>query len=158
VTPLDLGTRDGKSPLARLTQAKGMLPRLAQGLHGYKHLEAYCLMVYRCMTCGHLEVIWNSRDGVTPFSLTCPSCGHLSLSHALLALDWCVPTHQPHVGQRVWIDMTFDRAVSMAKRNLWQAWGDNPPPGLLTEVATNYYHEGLAPDLAICGHGWSPTT
>lgn len=38
------------------------------------HKEAYLLMNYRC-ECGHHELIWNSRDGVTPFTLSCPNCG-----------------------------------------------------------------------------------
>ena len=32
----------------------------------HNHKEAYMLMNYRC-ECGHHELIWNSRDGVTPF-------------------------------------------------------------------------------------------
>jgi len=41
---------------------------------GHRHVEAFCLMHYAC-DCGHHEVIWNSRDGVTPFTAPCPSCG-----------------------------------------------------------------------------------
>lgn len=158
MTNLDLGTRDGHSPLARLTKAKGMLPRLAQGLHGYKHAEAYCLMVYRCSSCGHLEVIWNTRDGVTPFGTSCPSCGLPTFCHSMLSLDWCVPEHRPHWGQRVWIDMTLDRATQLARRSLALSFADVPPPKLLAEVAASIHHNGHAPDLAICGYGWSPST
>lgn len=154
---LDLGTRDGGSPLARLTQAKGMLPRLAQGLNGYRHLEAYCLMFYRCTKCGHTEVIWNSRDGVTPFAAPCPSCGRPDFCHALLGLDWCVPEHRPHHGQRVWIDMTAARAADLAAIRLAHDFGEHPPPELRAAVTDSIYHAGHAPDLAICGYGWSPS-
>ena len=37
----------------------------------YKHAEAFCLMKYRCEKCGQAEVVWNSRDGVTPFIINC---------------------------------------------------------------------------------------
>lgn len=46
----------------------------------YRHAEAFCLMTYLCKGCGHREVIWNSRDGVTPFAATCPSCGGATLA------------------------------------------------------------------------------
>lgn len=36
--------------------------------------EAYCLMQYRCNTCGVRSLIWNSRNGVTPFATSC-ACG-----------------------------------------------------------------------------------
>ena len=37
----------------------------------YKHAEAYCLMKYKCEKCGKTEILWNSRDGVTPFMIKC---------------------------------------------------------------------------------------
>lgn len=44
----------------------------------YKHAEAYCLMKYKCEKCGKTEILWNSRDGVTPFMIKCEKCdGHM---------------------------------------------------------------------------------
>ena len=40
----------------------------------YNHGEAFCAMSYRCEN-GCKEVLWNSRDGVTPFTLRCVECG-----------------------------------------------------------------------------------
>ena len=42
----------------------------------YQHPEAFCLMYYKCIKCGHEERVWNTRDGVTPFCITCtaPNC------------------------------------------------------------------------------------
>jgi len=40
----------------------------------HNHIEAFCLMVYEHEDCGHEEVIYNTRDGVTPFLVPCPNC------------------------------------------------------------------------------------
>jgi hypothetical protein len=75
------------------------------GKEEYNHKEAFCLMTYRCQDCGHEERIWNSRDGVTPFGMTCLKCH----GHNMLHVDWhrdeCNPHHIPEPGQGVWIDI-----------------------------------------------------
>jgi len=40
----------------------------------YEHGEAFCIMRYRCEDCHREEVLWNSRDGVTPFCIDCRVC------------------------------------------------------------------------------------
>lgn len=62
----------------------------------YEHAEAFCLMWYGCK-CGHRERIWNSRDGVTPFGMGCPSCGG-SMSHVDWQKDILAPQHQLNRG------------------------------------------------------------
>lgn len=103
---------------------------IAKGM-GYQHVEAFCLMWYTCdgktsyegtsisrgfapqliaRPCGALIRIWNSRDGVTPFGMQCPSCGgdmHHVMHHPLLP-DVSVPDHQLHHGQYFWRDATRD--------------------------------------------------
>lgn len=36
----------------------------------FAHQEAYCLMQYDADDGTETEVVWNSRDGVTPFGIT----------------------------------------------------------------------------------------
>lgn len=36
--------------------------------------EGFCNMVYVCEHCHTTDMIWNSRDGVTPFMLSCLAC------------------------------------------------------------------------------------
>lgn len=101
---------------------------------GYRHGEAFCLMVYSCVgrpkytpqgiptdvpPCGHKEIFWNSRDGVTPFCTGCPSCGG-DLQHIAWSLDKCVPDHVPHHGQGVWRDGTPDEAEAFMRHRLAQ--------------------------------------
>lgn len=79
--------------------------------------EAFALMWYAC-PCGHRERIWNARPGVTPFAMGCPSCGKPSLTHVDWGRDERKEDHKPHFGQRVWIDMTLERARTRARRHL----------------------------------------
>jgi hypothetical protein len=84
---------------------------------GYKHAEAFCLMWYAC-ECGHRERIWNSRDGVTPFGLACPSCGKPSLRHVEWRSDERRPEHKPPPGQRFFCDGSADDAVRAIERRI----------------------------------------
>jgi len=44
-------------------------------MNKFKHVEAYCFMEYTCeKNHKHIEILWNSRDGVTPFIIQCNQC------------------------------------------------------------------------------------
>jgi hypothetical protein len=89
----------------------------------YAHKEAFALMWYACI-CGHRERIWNSRDGVTPFSgLFCPSCGGRGLevgglSHVDWQLDQFAPNHKLHDGQRFFRNGTAEEAEAIIERRI----------------------------------------
>lgn len=70
---------------------------------GHDHKEAFCLMQYECEKCSKLEIIWNSRDGVTPFVVGCNCCDG-SMEHVNWGMDEYVPNHYPHKGNRVFVD------------------------------------------------------
>lgn len=84
---------------------------------GHSHGEAFMLMTYAC-DCGHRETIWNSRDGVTPFGMNCPSCGGSTLRHVDWQRDVYAPDHKPHKGQRFWRDGTPDEAEAIMRRRI----------------------------------------
>ena len=84
----------------------------------YSHREAFALMWYAC-DCGHRERAWNSRDGVTPFVIGCPSCGG-DAKHVDWNRDYCKPDHKPHRGQMVFRDGTPDEAREIMRRRLTQ--------------------------------------
>jgi hypothetical protein len=108
-------------------QDKRNAPRLTA--RGHLHGEAFCLMTYECngkhiinahdrffnggltrtRGCGHREIYWNSRDGVTPFGKMCPSCGG-DLMHINFRADVYAPDHKPWPGQGIWRDGTPDEA------------------------------------------------
>lgn len=98
-------------------------PRLTP--RGHAHAEAFCLMWYQCRNrlCGHRERIWNSRDGVTPFGMGCPSCGGSELLHAYFASDVYAPEHKLHHGQRFWRDGTPDEAAAIMRKRIEASMG-----------------------------------
>ena len=104
-------------------------------------------MWYAC-PCGHQERIWNSRDGVTPFSAQCPSCGGLTMQHERWAEDVCLPEHRPPTGQRVWVSMTHDRAERMVDAAISTCRRPIDNERRVAMIAS-VYREGTAPDLVV---------
>ena len=119
----------------------------------HNHIEAFCLMRYQCNRCTHHEIIWNSRDGVTPFGLACPSCGEATLFHVYFGLDKYAPDHKPWKGQKVWETMTEIQATALARRNVLTREKPSTETELLIErVAEDYYRGGDQPCLRIEGY------
>jgi len=109
-------------------------------------------MWYAC-ECGHRERIWNSRDGVTAFGFECPSCKEPKLKHVNWNLDQYAPDHIPAPGQRIWIDLTRDRALEIARRTVNQVAKGRLPEGVdLNRIADAVYNGGTAPDLVVYGY------
>lgn len=121
---------------------------------GHLHVEAFCLMWYAC-PCGHQERYWNSRDGVTPFGSRCPSCGDSTLQHVRWKEDAYAPHHEPAHGQRLWVDMTRERAEVDARGRIESAakQGHTYPPERFESLVLNIMgeHGGAAPDCVIFG-------
>lgn len=99
------------------------------------HKEAFCLMWYACRKCQHRERIWNSRDGVTPFGCTCPSCGQPDMLHDHWHLDKPAPEHKLHPMQKFWRDGTPDEAEAIMRRRIesYNRQGRNGDPDLTPE-------------------------
>lgn len=90
----------------------------------YKHPEAFCLMLYCCEeNREHKEIIWNCRDGVTPFKVSCraPGCRAM-MQHAVNGMLRAT-AYIPHVGQRMFCDITEERAAERAKNFVDHYWG-----------------------------------
>lgn len=117
------------------------------------HKEAFCLMWYACKTCGHQERMWNSRDGVTPFGMQCPSCGDSEMFHDRWQEDKFAPDHKPHDGQRVWVDMTLERAQQYADARIANATvqGFTVSASRRQRIIDSIYRDGAAPDLVVWG-------
>ena len=107
---------------------------------GHRHGEAYMLMTYECTTCGHLELFWNARDGVTPFGCPCPACAHGDMLHINWEQDCYAPEYMPLPGQGVWIDMPRELVrpvVRMALRVYEEEHGE-APEDLVEALKGNY--------------------
>lgn len=74
----------------------------------HKHKEAFCIMTYRCDNCGRVEYVWNGRDGVTPFMISCRSCDGV-MTHTEWERDRYAPEYNPGIGQRVFVTPTNDQ-------------------------------------------------
>ena len=93
----------------------------------YKHSEAFCTMRYECETCGFSEVLWNSRDGVTPFVMECPICGG-TMIHVDGDLDQCLPDYLPKPNQRVFVDSTPQIYEVLVRARIQRQWNDESYP------------------------------
>lgn len=72
---------------------------------------------------GRREWIWNSRDGITPFSVRSAD-GLADLQHANFHLDRYEPLHVPVVGARVFVDLTEELARPLAITYVDHWWND----------------------------------
>lgn len=90
--------------------------------HKMQHAEAYCLMTYKCKSCGKEEELWNSRDGVTPYIIACKHCGG-EAKHVNFKSDKFLPNYQPFSGQRIFVDMTKKTMDEIAERRFEQSKG-----------------------------------
>ncbi|WP_157874832.1 hypothetical protein [Paraburkholderia atlantica] len=115
------------------------------------HADGYALMWYAC-SCGHRERIWNSRDGVTPYVVPCPSCGASSLTHVDWHDDQTRPTYTPHDGQRVFVDMTRAQASQIVARAFQRLGLDQAHPRFEPSVDELLGHtSGGSPLVAVAG-------
>ena len=90
----------------------------------HQHKEAFNQMLYICQECGFLEILWNSRNGVTPFGISCRHCAGDAL-HKHWQLDHRMPDWTPTPGTRIFKDMTPLRLKECLRRRIDRLW-DNP--------------------------------
>lgn len=152
--PPSRGREQGSRPL----QEDGATdPRKQKGhVTQYQHNEAFKLMLYRSKDGETEEWIWNSRDGVTPF--TCASSEGEVIQHVEWFRDVFAPFYIPPVGSRIFVDLTPQRARVQALKNAHSFFANDPvrctesyrtPEELADTLAKSYLaHEG-APDVLV---------
>ena len=102
----------------------------------HQHAEAYCLMKYVEVDASPgdpaaVEWIWNSRDGVTPFCIR--SRRGREARHADFDLDAYRPDYVPSVGERIFVDVTPDRARERRRAFVARWWDEPSSHGSLRE-------------------------
>ena len=134
----------------------------------YKHPEAFCLMEYQCGKCGGMEILWNSRDGVTPFQINCQICGdrmsHVHPSHDICAPSFGTEAMGPRYSKmRLFVPITRVKADEYARHRL--SWAKEASGAVVPEsdtddykqihqaISDDIYHNGEAPDV-IPGQEW----
>ena len=115
----------------------------------FSHNETYALMKYATQDGAHVEWIWNSRPGVTPFIIDAhpayedalrkrprqsTSLGNddeadedgegasVIMRHVDWHLDRCLPFYKPAPGERVFIDYTMTEARKVYLRIVDRDW------------------------------------
>ncbi len=104
-----------------------------RGQSGFKHGEAFCLMTYASKDRKIVELVWNSRDGVTPFTIPPrdfkgPGTFDDMLSHIDWHRDIRLPDYKPQPGERYFADLTPERARHFAERWADRFWDDPKYP------------------------------
>jgi hypothetical protein len=95
-------------------------------MNPYQHGEAFCHMTYASKDGGETEVIWNSRDGVTPF-IICSRNG-TEMKHVNWRQDRRDPSYVPKAGDRIFIDARRDLLLDRAKSYVDRCWEDPTYP------------------------------
>lgn len=85
------------------------------------HRESYCLMPYANRQ-GKVEWLWNSRDGVTPFTID------EDMFHVQWNLDVFCPFFVPPIGMRIFADLTHAKAMEYARKRVARYWNDGSYP------------------------------
>jgi hypothetical protein len=128
----------------------------------YDYTEAYCLMKYRTKDGTEEEFLWNSRDGVTPFGIM--SRSGKELFHVEWRSDKCVPNHVPKIGDRIFVDLTKERAEECARINVDRMWdapnypmsqaGYGSKENAAAILAENYVKNAGEPDVIEVTQEW----
>lgn len=93
----------------------------------FLHLEAFCLMRYQCDKCQKVENIYNSRDGVSPFSvdsICCEGSGskHVKWDRDLRLSPPDVRRFRKSLPSRVFIDFRFSTAFEYVQKLIEEEW------------------------------------
>lgn len=116
----------------------------------YKHAEAFKLMRYASDDAIHQELLWNSRDGVTPFMIH-DVTGQFELQHVAWRSDVRIERFLPPIGSRLFVDMSAARV-----RHISEEWCEHHWESVLKKYFTSRsaaieshiesFHEG-EPDI-----------
>ncbi len=152
-----------------LEKLQARYARLCVELREQIHAEAYCLMRYRDVVTGAIEVLWNSRNGVTPFIIG--SRQGNEARHVDFNLDACRPHHVPNFGDRIFVDATPEWLLEQRERMVTERWDDLEYPISATfeskdeaifTLAMGDYDPGIPPRLIEVttelarARGWDP--
>jgi hypothetical protein len=116
---LELGSLDKEAD--RLKRRLIEIELRRKELSEYRHAEAFCLMLYRSKDGAVEEWIWNSRDGVTPFSVMSKD-KTTELRHVDWHRDQLLVDHAPKIGDRVFVDLTAEASRERAKEFVLKFW------------------------------------
>jgi hypothetical protein len=112
-------------------------------------------MKYQCKATGISEIIWNSRDAVTPFGITMLD-GSEGV-HVEWQNDKYAPWHVPKIGDRIFVNLSLDHA-SVSRMEFVERFWDHPEVPMCKEFANKWdaISKLAAADVASFGIGTTP--
>jgi hypothetical protein len=122
----------------------------------YKHAEAFAVMKYQDSVTGNVEMIWNSRDGVTPF-IVFSRAGN-EARHIDWRSDKIDPDHVPDVGDRIFVDLTMERCRELNREMVEKRWegGEYPMKDrfdskeeAIEQLSISMFDNGRQPDIVV---------
>jgi hypothetical protein len=136
-------------------QGKALSGRAA----GHRHAEAFMLMKYQSDDGSITEWIWNSRDGVTPFCVMPRGASSRAqmMRHVEFHRDRYEPERIPAVGDRIFVNLTLDKAREYRRR--WYETAKDMPewrPYLEGEEPEAHIEKLAQADFKSFGAGTSP--
>lgn len=105
-------------------QESGVKNSETNGKH--RHAEAFHVMTYSNNELTIVETLWNSRDGVTPFSIIARDKA-VPLLHTRWDRDIYAPNLIPAIGDRVFVDLTIERAFAHCYYWVKEHWTESLP-------------------------------
>jgi hypothetical protein len=131
-----------------LVVAGGHLSVSFEPMPGVAPAEAFCRMRYRGEESGDVVTVWNSRDGVTPFTFRHPDTGE-AFTHFDFGGDVRAPDHVPSRGDLVFVDLTREVALQRRRAYVTRRWGRAPESGTpLRDAYPGMTWEQVAAQLA----------
>lgn len=122
----------------------------------YKNADSFKIMEYYCKTCEMHEMIWNSRDAVSPFGTSCSTkdCkGHMI--HINWHKDVVNSLYKPPPGTRYFADITRAKAETIATEMIDSAndFNTRHGHGEVLEKGTDEYIERFYELVTQYTHG-----
>ena len=108
------------------------------------HGEAFCLMTYRSDDGFLSEILWNSRDGVTPFVIS--SVDGRKLTHVDWEHDKYSPDFKPPSGMRVFVNATKELVTPKLNEYIDKIWDDPTYPASKRWETKQECFDALLPD------------
>ncbi len=139
-----------------LVELKVLYTKHCVSMRTYAQPEAFAVMGYqRESGVGPVELIWNSRNGVTPFCCHSADGKHL-LQHVNWSHDRCVPTYKPKVGSRIFVDATPEYVLDATIRKVEEWWIKHgmsqrfpSQADAVRELAIHEYNSGIPPRCIV---------
>lgn len=126
-------------------------------MYGCTYQEAFAVMLYRSKESGLEELIWNSRDGVTPFGIRMRD-GTEGV-HVEWNQDRFSPNHTPKVGDRIFVNLTLETARVMRRAFVEKYWDGSetlPPMSGMYESKESAIEQLAKSDFESFGAGTTP--